>query len=171
MTPPLGLLPLLTGPTETRSPTFRPLDIASSGLSAQRLRMETIATNIANAETTHGPNGPYRRRVVRLEAAEGQPAAGQFPALPLDQANGSVSADPTTGLGGVRALAIEEDPSAFPVEYDPGHPDADASGYVRKPNVMVTDEMVDLMEARRVYEANATVFDAAKSLLRRAINI
>lgn len=175
MTPtkPVGLLPLLAGPTETRPRMFRPLDIASSGLSAQRLRMETIATNIANAETTSGPTGvPYRRRVVRLEAAEGQPAPGQFPPLPWDQQQGGVpSPDPTTGVGGVRAVAVEEDASEGPLVYDPGHPNADAQGYVRYPNVRVTDEMVDLLESRRAYEANATVFEAAKGILRRSLNI
>jgi flagellar basal-body rod protein FlgC len=71
----------------------------------------------------------------------------------------------------VRALAIEEDPTEGPMVYDPGHPDADKAGYVRYPNVQVTTELVDLMEARRVYEANATVFQAAKQLLRRALDI
>jgi flagellar basal-body rod protein FlgC len=152
---------------------FRPLDIASGGLSAQRLRMETIATNIANAETTRGPTGvPYKRRVVRLETAEAPPAPPQYPALPSQQQKGGVAEpDPTTGLGGVRVLAVEEDQSEGPLVYDPGHPDANEQGYVRYPNVRVTDEMVDLMESRRVYEANATVFEAAKSLLRRALSI
>jgi len=151
---------------------FRPLGIAAGGLSAQRLRMETIATNIANAETTRGSNGvPYRRRVVRLEEAAPQPMEPQYPPLPLRQSEGVVQPDPTTGLGGVRVLAVEEDQSEGPLVYDPGHPDADSKGYVRYPNVRVTDETVDLMEARRVYEANASVFDAAKNLLRRALSI
>jgi flagellar basal-body rod protein FlgC len=152
---------------------FRPLDISASGLSAQRLRMETIATNIANAETTHGPTGvPYRRRVVRLEAVEQQPTPAQYPPLPSQQQAGGVTVpDPTAAMGGVRALAVEEDPSDYQMVYDPGHPDADAQGYVKYPNVNVTTEMVDLMEARRVFEANASVFEAAKGLLRRSINI
>jgi flagellar basal-body rod protein FlgC len=84
---------------------------------------------------------------------------------------GTSAEDPTEALGGVRAAAIEEDPTEGPLVYDPGHPDADANGYVRYPNVDVTRELVDLMEARRVYEANATVFQAAKQLLRRALDI
>jgi flagellar basal-body rod protein FlgC len=173
MTNPVKLLPLLTAAGEPRPRMFRPLDISASGLSAQRLRMETIATNIANAETTRGPTGvPYRRRVVALEAVEGQPAPAQFPPLPSEQQAGGVTPpDPTASMGGVRTLAVEEDPSEFPLVYDPGHPDADAQGYVRYPNVNVTTEMVDLMEARRVFEANASVFEAAKSLLRRALTI
>jgi flagellar basal-body rod protein FlgC len=175
---PIRLLPLLTNAAQQpgRPPLFRPLDIAASGLSAQRLRMETIATNVANAETTSTPEGgPYRRRVVRMEPTTREGAAVP-PFLPLpseqlrrDQAMAPV--DPTESLGGVQATGIEEDPSEGPLVYDPGHPDADARGYVRYPNVRVTDEMVDLMEARRLYEANSTVFQAARQLLRRALDI
>lgn len=173
--PEIKMLPLLTpaGVQQPRPPMFRGLDIATTGLSAQRMRMETIATNIANAETTRGPDGqPYKRRVVQLEAAEAQGAPPSYPPLPLDQArDGVASPDPSAPLGGVQVVAIGEDNSEGPLVYDPGHPDADAQGYVRYPNVRITDEMVDLMEARRVYEANATVFQAAKQLLRRALDI
>lgn len=172
---PLGLLPLLTnsGTESSRNPMFRPLDIASSGLSAQRLRMEVIATNVANAETTHvGDGGPYKRRVVQLEEAIREGAPPTFPPLPTDQMSGAApAADPTDAFGGVRPLEIVEDASEGELRYDPGHPDANPQGYVRMPNVRVTDEMVDLMESRRVYEANATVFQAAKQLLRRALDI
>jgi flagellar basal-body rod protein FlgC len=124
-------------------PLFATLGIAASGLSAQRLRMETIATNVANAETTRTETGgPYRRRVVEMDA-----------------------------IDGVRVAGIAEDATEGPLVYEPGHPDANADGYVRYPNVRLTDEMVDLMDARRLYEANATVFQAAKSMLRRAIDI
>ncbi|MEO6446591.1 MAG: flagellar basal body rod protein FlgC [Gemmatimonadaceae bacterium] len=169
------MLPLLTNTADRgpRSPVFRPLDIATSGMSLQRLRMETVATNIANAETTRTETGgPYRRRVVRGEEAVREGAGPSYPPLPLSGRQGDgMTDDPTSSSGGVRAVAIEEDPSEGPLTYDPGHPDADANGYVRYPNVRVTDEIVDLMEARRVYEANATVFQAAKLLLRRALDI
>lgn len=174
---PIRLLPLLTNAAQqpNRPPLFRPLDIAASGLSAQRLRMETIATNVANAETTNTPEGgPYKRRVVRMEPQAREGAAPQFLPLPSEQARrgGALApTDPTESLGGVKAVGIEEDPSEGPLVYDPGHPDADARGYVRYPNVRVTDEMVDLMEARRLYEANSTVFQAARQLLRRALDI
>ena len=178
MTPPLPrvqLLPLLTN-AQGRSgqpPLFRPLDLASSGMSVQRLRMETAVNNIANAETTRtDAGGPYRRRVVRLEEVVREGGSPAFPPLPRDAARpGSAAVDPTTSLGGVRAIAIEEDPSEGPLLYDPGHPDADANGYVRMPNVRITDEIIDVQEARRIYEANATVFQAAKQLLRRALDI
>ncbi|MBV6521234.1 MAG: Flagellar basal-body rod protein FlgC [Gemmatimonadaceae bacterium] len=172
---PAGLLPLLTsGVAEnTRPPMFRPMEIASSGLSAQRLRMEVIATNIANAETTHvDGGGPYRRRIVRLEEAAVAGAPPSFLPLPSEMSEGKATkTDPVAGLAGVQTIAIEEDPSEGPLVYDPGHPDANAQGWVRQPNVRITDEIVDLMEARRVYEANATVFQAAKQLLRRALEI
>lgn len=124
---------------------MRPLSIPLSGLSAQRARIETIATNLANAETTRGPNGePYRRRITVLEP----------------------SVD-----GGVRVSGTSEDQSQFTLEYDPGHEDADEFGYVRRPNVNVETEIADMLIARRVFEANATVFDAAKTMLRRALDI
>ena len=175
MPEPMRLLPLLsTAAAQTqRPPLFRGLDIATTGLSAQRMRMETIATNIANAETTRGPDGqPYKRRMVQLEAATALGAPPSYPPLPLDQEKDGVAApDPSAPLGGVQVVGISEDQSEGPLVYDPGHPDANPQGYVRYPNVRITDEMVDLMEARRVYEANATVFQAAKQLLRRALDI
>ena len=128
-------------------PMFGSLAVSASGLSAQRFRMDTIATNIANAETTHtAEGGPYRRRTVEMQAAEGANA-------------------------GVQITGVSEDATAGPVVYDPGHPDANADGYVRYPNVSVTDEMVGLMDARRMYEANATVFQASKAMLKAAIDI
>jgi flagellar basal-body rod protein FlgC len=152
---------------------FRTLGISASGLSAQRQRLDVIASNIANAETTRADqNGaPYQRRVVRMEArtedfqpfevnGDGTPAAFRLP-----------SGEPMDGLHGVNVTAIEADQSEGPLVYDPGHPDADANGYVRMPNVRITDELVDLMDARRVYEANATVFQSAKAMLRRALDI
>lgn len=193
-------------------PMFRTLGIAASGLSAQRLRMETIATNIANAETTRTTaGGPYRRRMVQMEAATAEDfqkslaaakdAAADRPSIvgrgnaeatdPLAAAEAKFEkrlneADKVSGLAaeeaedaaanagegwGVRVSAIIEDESEGPLVYDPAHPDADTNGYVRYPNVRITDELVDLMDAKRMYEANATVFNATKQMLRRAIEI
>ena len=156
-------------------PMFRTLAISASGLSAQRARLETIASNIANAETTRGENGqPYRRRTVRLEGVEqaGEPYEMAPPGLPgTPSLLRTPSGDPLSAAHGVRVAAIEEDASEGPLVYDPGHPDADANGYVRYPNVRITDEMIDLMDARRVYEANATVFQSAKAMMRRALEI
>jgi flagellar basal-body rod protein FlgC len=120
---------------------FAALDTSASGLTAQRLRMDVIADNLANAETTRTPQGgPFRREMVELLA------------IPLS-ARG----------GGVVVAGIVQDQSPFPLRYDPGNPDADAQGYVRMPNVNVTAEMVDLLAASRAYQANATAFaDAVK---------
>lgn len=198
MSTPIGLLP--TAPDSMRQPMFRSLSIAASGLSAQRQRMETIASNIANAETTHDVNGaPYKRRVAVMAAGErasgaagvlapGQPigTAGPFNGVaPFDVPGANLSTDgprsfqvpvletngPDGSGTGVHVAAMQEDGTAGQLVYDPGHPDADKNGYVRYPNVRITDEMVDMMDARRVYEANASVFQSAKSMLRRALDI
>lgn len=150
---------------------FRSLRIAASGLSAQRQRLETIATNIANAETTRTADGtPYRRRVVQLEAAQAALAAAD-PAMLGETIDAAAIGGDSLAEGGVRVAGVVEDATEGPLVYDPGHPDSDANGYVRYPNVRVTEEMVDLMDARRVYEANATVFQSAKAMLRRSIDI
>jgi flagellar basal-body rod protein FlgC len=176
MTNPLGFLP--QGVQPLVRPMFRTLSIASSGLSAQRVRMETIASNIANAETTHTEaGGPYKRKVVELQGAPMKSfvdtfaaAAGIAPAVPASPASpfGEVPDDHNAG---VTVKSIGEDMSDGPLVYDPSHPDADDTGYVRYPNVRVTDEIVDLMDARRNYEANATVFQSAKAMLRNALDI
>ncbi len=150
---------------------FRGLGIAASGLSAQRRRIEAAATNIANAETTRtAEGGPYRAKRVSLSpgpVGSGRaPAAGEAPvAIPPGELPGQADAT------GVVVNGVEEAAGEGPLVYDPSHPDADADGYVRYPNVRVTDELVTMMEARRLYEANATVFDAVKSMLRRATEI
>lgn len=197
MPTPIGLLPSVAEPM--RQPMFRSLSIAASGLSAQRQRMETIASNIANAETTHDVNGaPYKRRVAMIAAGEsaiggagpmapGQPVgtAGAFNGVQaFEVPSGSLSTDgprsfqvpvlETSGIDGgtgVHVAAIQEDATEGQLVYDPGHPDADKNGYVRYPNVRITDEMVDMMDARRLYEANASVFQSAKAMLRRALDI
>jgi flagellar basal-body rod protein FlgC len=155
-------------------PMFRTLAISSTGLSAHRQRLDAIASNIANTETTRGPGGaPYRRRLVQLE-----PAA--MPGAPFEMdRRGSLmpapfrlpSGNPMEAMHGVVVRGIAEDATEGPLVYEPGHPDADAAGYVRYPNVRITDELFDLMDARRVYEANATVFQSAKAMLRRSLDI
>lgn len=199
--PKLGLLPPLTPPSPQR-PMFRSLAIAASGLSAQRQRLETIATNLANAETTRTDAGtPYRRKVAVMQAASAEsqlfgassaPSMGgtvanpvspfgsrafQVPALSTASAAGGDSGaiqiplTPDDGLHGVRVASIAEDRTEGPLVYDPGHPDADPNGYVRYPNVRVTDEMIDMLDARRIYEANATVFQSVKAMLKKALEI
>ena len=173
---PVGLLP--SGVQPLTRPLFRTMGIAASGLSAQRARMEVIATNIANAETTRTPEGgPYQRKQLSLQAAAPTAFEDAFalalgvpsvtaPEIPLPI--GDAIADRAAG---VEIAGIVTDSTEGPRVFQPGHPDADAEGYVRYPNVRLTDEVIDLMDARRQYEANATVFQAAKQMMRRAIDI
>ncbi len=136
---------------------FGVMDVSASGLAAQRARMETVASNLANAETTRTPEGgPYRRRDVVFRAV---PAAGSFRSA-LDGAVMKVE---------VSGVAI--DPSPPRLRYQPGHPDADAQGFVAYPNVEVPVEMVNLVGAARSYEANVTVIEATKAMLLRALEI
>ena len=136
---------------------FDSLDVSAGGLTAERLRMNVTAENLANAQTTRGANGqPYRRKEVVLEEVTG---AG-FGAT-LASAMGAAAAGRP---GGVQVAGIVEDPSNFKTVYDPGHPDADAQGYVRMPNVDTVTEMVDLISASRAYEANVTAMQAAKQM-------
>jgi flagellar basal-body rod protein FlgC len=124
---------------------MRPLGISAEGMSVQQQFLEAISRNIANVETTSTPEGgAYRRQIAVAER------------------------DPVTGQMRTR---IVEDQSPGRMEYDPGHPDANADGYVEFPNVDLNAELVDLMIARRLHEANASVFQAAKSMLRRALDI
>lgn len=163
-------------------PLFRSLGIAASGLSAQRARMDVIAMNIANAGATSTPEGgAYRRKVVQLaESAMAEGGAGASPggagAVGAMQLAGEAPAEmsmeaPEGPGGGVMVAGVVEDTTPGQLVYDPGHPDANADGYVMLSNVNVTDEMIDMLDARRSYEANATVFQALKSMLRRAAQI
>jgi flagellar basal-body rod protein FlgC len=118
-------------------------NISASGLTAERLRMEVVANNIANAAVTRTPEGgPYRRKDVVFETAVN--TAGPGPRGPMD----------SSGLAGVRAVGIVEDTSELPRRYDPGHPDADPDGFVTMPNINLPIEMVNLITATRAYEAN-----------------
>jgi len=142
---------------------FSSLDISASGLTAQRLRMDTISQNIANVNTTRTENGqPYRRKTVLFEEKSASVAFSEY--LSKGIANNSAG-------GGVRVTAIVEDQSPFKREYDPGHPDADEEGYVLRPNVDVITEMVNMISATRAYEVNITALNASKSMASKALEI
>jgi flagellar basal-body rod protein FlgC len=146
---------------------FDAIDVAGSGLTAQRLQMDVTAGNLANAETTQGANGqPYRRREVVLEEASGTNSS--FGSV-LDAATGSAPSGPAAG--GVQVAAIVEDPSPPRRVYDPGNPDADAKGYVSLPNVNPVTEMVDLISASRSYEADVTAMQAAKTSFTQTLGL
>ncbi len=132
------------------------LDISASALTAQRMRMNVVSENIANADTTRTADGePYRRRIVTM---------GEKPSTFSDALHSA------TG-GGVMVTGIVEDASDFEYEYDPSHPDANAQGYVAYPNVDETEEIIDLMSATRSYEANVTALNATKSMAIKALEI
>ncbi len=121
-------------------------------MQAQRIRLDTIAANIANMSTTHGPNGeiaPFRRRYVQF--AEGQA--------------GDVSKP------GVHVSSIDQDPSPFIEKYEPGNDDADENGYVAYPNIEPTQEFVNALEASRAYEANVTMMETAKSMFSSSLRL
>jgi flagellar basal-body rod protein FlgC len=142
---------------------FAPFSISASALTAERLRMDVISNNIANANTTRTiEGGPYiRQRVVFAPRFDGTPAFG--PLIPTMTPEGLPV--------GVRVTAIQKDPSPPRMVYDPGHPDANTEGYVAYPNVNVVNEMVDMISASRAYEANITAFNATKSMALQALTI
>ncbi|WP_410769262.1 flagellar basal body rod protein FlgC [Fontibacillus sp. BL9] len=139
--------------------------ISASALTAQRLRMDVISSNIANAETTRaqvvdGKAVPYRRKMVVMA-----PMKTEF-GQALDSALGNGSASQ-----GVKVTQIKEDTAPFKPVYNPTHPDADSEGYVYMPNVDVLKEMVDVISASRSYEANVTALNASKAMMTKALQI
>ena len=141
---------------------FDAINTAATGLSAERLRMDVTAENLANAQTTRGADGqPYRRKVVELQQA----GTGFGATLSGAMATGS------GGAAGVRVAGITADATPNRLVYDPGHPDADARGYVSMPNVQPVTEMVDLISASRGYEANVTVMQTAKQMFSKTLEI
>ncbi len=139
------------------SGVFSAMEIAASGLSAERGRMNVIASNLANARTTRGANGQAYQRLDPVFAAR-PIAAGSFD--PVLRSVKEVS------LAGVRA-----DTTPGEMVYDPGHPDANPQGYVQYPNVNVVTEMVNLMTASRAYEAGVTSIESIKAMARAALKI
>ena len=130
---------------------FESLRISASGLSAERLRMDVISDNLANANTTRGANGqPYQRKEVVL------------------QQGGQSFSDV---LGGVQVAGIVADPAPNRRVYDPGHPDADAQGYVTMPNVSSVTEMTDLITSTRGYEADVQAMNQSRSMFLRTLDL
>ena len=124
--------------------------IAGSAMAAQSQRMNTTASNLANADSVSGPDGqPYRAKQVVFEMA---PANGQ-------------------GIGGVRVARVVEDPSPLRLQHDPKNPLANADGYVAMPNVNVVEEMVNMISASRAYQANVEVLNTAKTMMLKTLTI
>ncbi|MEA3423139.1 MAG: flagellar basal body rod protein FlgC [Bacillota bacterium] len=132
---------------------FSSISISATGLSAERLRMDTISSNIANVNTTRTEDGgPYKRKVAVFKEN-------------LD------SAINNNKLGGVEVAEIVDDTTPLKKVYDPNHPDADEEGFVLMPNVNILNEMADLIVATRSYEANVTALNASKSMFLKALEI
>lgn len=140
------------------------MNISASGMSAQRMRLDVAAENIAHVSTTRTEGGgPYRRKVVSLEE---RPQSGFMRVLRGRAGLGS------NAIGaGVQVGALEEDERDFKMIYEPGHPDADEDGYVLMPNVDTLKETVDSMSASRSYEANITALNALKMMAQKALEI
>jgi len=144
---------------ESSMSAFSSIRISSSGLSAERLRMDTIASNIANVSTTRGENGqPYRRKVAVFQEN-------------LKQELNKNTNTYENKLNGVKAVGIIEDNSELRRVYDPTHPDADEEGYVLMPNVNILNEMADMIAATRAYEANVTAINSEKNMFMKALEI
>lgn len=129
---------------------FNSMRISASGLAAERLRMDTITSNMANVQTTRGEDGQaYRRKIAVFQEAY----------------------DKAKGMSGVKTVGIVEDQSPLKEVYDPSHPDADENGYVTMPNVNILNEMADMIAASRSYEANVDTLNATKSMFQKALEI
>jgi flagellar basal-body rod protein FlgC len=129
---------------------------SASALTAERVRIEVAVSNLANAESTRGPNGqPYRRRDVVLQSEPGPFSNALDAASPAH----------------VRVAAIVEDQSPFQPKYNPGHPDADAQGWVQMPNVDPAEEMVDMLSASRAYQANLTAVNLIRDMVQKSLEL
>lgn len=142
---------------------FQGFDIAASGMTAQRFRMDIIAENIANVSTTRTQDGtPYRRKMVKFEEKTTKPQFSTY----LGDTNKKYKGN------GVKVTKVAEDfENDFVMTYDPSHPDADENGYVSYPNVSTIQEMTDLIDASRSYEANTTAFEALKKMCSAGLSL
>ena len=138
---------------------FTSLNISASALRAQRIRLDTISSNMANAETTRTPEGgPYKRKMVVFETAQ-------------MSFSDHLSSRVNRAINGVKVSRIAVDQSEANLVYDPTHPDADERGYVAMPNVNILKETTDMMMATRAYEANITTIKSAKRMALKALEI
>ncbi|MFP4465468.1 MAG: flagellar basal body rod protein FlgC [Candidatus Goldiibacteriota bacterium] len=143
---------------------FGAFAISASGLTAERLRMDVISNNIANVNTTQTlEGGPYQRQRVLFEP-RGEKAQFLFPAF-FDKSKQAEN------LKGVKVTGVINSPEPSKLVFDPGHPDADRTGYVKMPNVNIVKEMVDMISATRAYEANVTALNSAKTMANKALEI
>jgi len=156
---------------------FSSFDISAQGLAVQRLRLSSIAKNIANADATRGPDGePYRREIVLVRAhpaSDFEEALGTQLTLQQTRSGHAPRIEPPHRWQPPQVVSatVARDPAPFRLVYDPSHPDADPNGYVRYPNVNLLTEMVELISAQRAFEANVAVINAAKTIARDSLEI
>lgn len=135
--------------------------VSSSGMAAQRLRMNTISSNIANVNTTRTPEGgPYRRKGVVLESMPDAKSFGEI-----------LTSSPQTEVQRVQVTDILPDTKAPLLKYEPDHPDANEDGYVAYPNINMMAEMADMIQATRAYESNVSALNATKDMAIKALEI
>jgi flagellar basal-body rod protein FlgC len=140
---------------------FSSMRVSATGLDAQTKRMNTISSNIANAETTRTPEGgPYKRKDPLMAATTDRESFGEILQNQLEEQ-----------VQGVMVESIVEDEKAPRLVYNPNHPDANAEGYVAMPNVNTVEEMANMISAQRSYEANVTAMNAAKAMAQKALEI
>jgi flagellar basal-body rod protein FlgC len=144
---------------------YAALGISATGLAAERLRMDVIANNLANADSTNGVGDAYHRKAVTMAPA---PGGAQF-ALPRPAGIGSTPG--AADLHGVAVTGIVEDTAPLRRIYQPGHPEADAKGYVTRPNVDAVTEMTDMVAATRAFQANVSAFEATKTIAKDALRL
>lgn len=144
------------------------INIIGSGLTAEQLRLDVISENITNMNTTRTENGegPYRRKMVVFQAETGDDGFRKAMSNAL-----AVSNRGRETAGGVRVVEIVEDPSDFPISYDPTHPDANEDGYLELPNITLVKELTDAMAASQAYSANVTAFNTLKSVIARGLEL
>ncbi len=144
---------------------FDAISIAGSGLSAERIRMDVTAENLANANTTKGANGqPYQRQEVVLQQAGASDFGGALSSA-IDQSSGSEAP------GGVKVAGIVSDSTPDQQVYDPGSPEADAKGYVKMPNISTVTEMTDLISESQSYQSDVTAMQTAKSMFTSTLGL
>jgi flagellar basal-body rod protein FlgC len=160
---------------------LKAIEISSEGLTVQRRKMNVVAENIANAETTQTPEGgPYRRKRVEVKEVKEPGTFDSFlrkAQTPLARTNPEhrmgleIDVKQRNDMRGVKAKEIQDPASDFKLVYDPSNPDADADGYVKMPDIEIINEMVDMMASSRAYEANTTAISTSKTMTKNALDI
>ena len=147
------------------------INIVGSGLTAQQLRLDIVAENVTNSQTTRTENGggAYRRKIVVFEAVSGRNTFRDVMARAVSRAVSNTAAP--ENAGGVRVTQILEDDAPMKIVYDPTHPDADENGYLEMPNVDMVKEIADAMAASRAFASNVTAFNTLKSVISSGMDI